>query len=131
MYWNHQTSWNHTKYFFMSLFLSVCFHAVKGILLEPTYILFKWPYIHPTENLISMNFLQMSCVITWAWWFLTSDVQRLKTSYLNAHFECSVHPSAPVLLIKDLPRNEISYDFQPPFSLHISNSRTKPAGLDF
>ena len=33
-------------YFFLSLclFLSVCFHAVKGIWLEPTSILFKWPY---------------------------------------------------------------------------------------
>ena len=30
--------------------------------------------IHPTENFISMNLLQMSCVITWAWSFLTSEV---------------------------------------------------------
>ena len=42
----------------------------------------------------------------------------------------SVHPSVPVLLTKDSPTNEISYDFQSPFSLHISNSRTKAAGLD-
>jgi hypothetical protein len=34
-----------------------------------------------------------------------------------------------LLLTKD-SRNEIRYDFQPPFSLHISNSRTKPVGLD-
>ena len=35
-----------TKYVFLSLclFLSLCFHAVKGIRLEPTYILSKWPY---------------------------------------------------------------------------------------
>ena len=39
----------------------------------------------------------------------------------------SVHPTAPLLLTKDSPRNEISYDLQPPFSLHISNSRTKLA----
>ena len=58
-----------------------------------------------------------------------------KTSDLGAHFgtltQCSVHPSAPVLLTKDSPRNFISFDSQPPFSLHISNSRTKPARLDF
>jgi hypothetical protein len=34
---------------------------------------------------------------------------------LNQHL---AYPSAPVLLTKDLPRNEISYDFQPPFRLH-------------
>ena len=32
LYWNHQTSWNHSKYFFLSLFfLSVCLHALKGV----------------------------------------------------------------------------------------------------
>ena len=35
-------------------------------------------------------------------------------TYLSAHFgtltQRSVHPSVPVLLTKDLPRNEISYD---------------------
>ena len=54
--------------------------------------------------------------------------QRPKTSYLGAHFgnltQRSVHPSAPVLLTKDSPRSFITYDSQPPFSLHISNSRT-------
>ena len=57
--------------------------------------------------------------------------QRPKTSYLGAHFgtltQFLVYPIVPVLLTKDSPRNEISYDSQPPFSLHISNSRTKPA----
>ena len=61
--------------------------------------------------------------------------QRPKTSYLGAHFgtltQFLAHPSAPVLLTKDSPRNFISYDSQPLFSLLISNSRTKPAGLDF
>ena len=38
----------------------------------------------------------------------------------------SIHPTAPVLLTKDSPRNEISCDSQPLFSLHISNSKTKP-----
>ena len=44
-----------------------------------------------------------------------------------AHFgtltQRSIHPTVPVLLTKDSPRNEIRYDSQPPFSLHISNSR--------
>ena len=50
-------------------------------------------------------------------------------TYLGPHFgiltQHSVHATAPVLLTKDSPRNEISYAFQPPFSLHISNSITK------
>ena len=39
MYWDHQISWNQSKYFFLSLFLflSVCFHAVKGIWYLPRY----------------------------------------------------------------------------------------------
>ena len=61
--------------------------------------------------------------------------QRPKTSYLGEHFgtqtQGSVHPTVPVLLTKCLSRNEISYAFQPPFSLLIVNSRTKPARLDF
>ena len=61
--------------------------------------------------------------------------QRPKTSYLGAHFgtltQCLVHPSAPVLPTKDSPINFINYDSQPPFSLHILDSRTKPTGLDF
>ena len=75
-----------------------------------------------------MNLLQMSCVITCAWSFLTFEVVEEKNIISRRtfwHFN-----SAPVLLTKD-SRNEISYDCQPPFSLHISNSRTKPAGLHF
>ena len=53
--------------------------------------------------------------------------QRPKTPYLGAHFgtlsQSSVHPKVPVLLTKDSIRNEIIYDFQSPFSLHVSNSR--------
>ena len=33
-----------------SLFLSVCFHEVRGILLEPTQILFKIPYFHRSST---------------------------------------------------------------------------------
>ena len=45
--------------------------------------------------------------------------------WMSAHFgtlgQCSVYPTAPVLLTKDSPRNEISYDSQPPFSLHSAS----------
>ena len=44
-----------------------------------------------------------------------------KTLYLiGAHFgiPCLVHPIVPVHLTKDSIRNEINYDFLPPFSPH-------------
>ena len=44
---------------------------------------------------------------------------RPKTSYLGAHFgaltQRLVHPWVPVLFTKDLPRNEISNEFQSPY----------------
>ena len=44
-YYNHETPEVIVhKFFCLCLFLSYCFHAVKGKLLEPTFILFKWPY---------------------------------------------------------------------------------------
>ena len=56
LYWNHQTTWNHSKYTFLCLFFSVCFHVVKGIQLEPAYIvLFKWPY--DKSQLVPPSFL--------------------------------------------------------------------------
>ena len=54
---------------------------------------------HPTQKFTSMNL-------------------RPKTSYLDVHFgsltQCSVHPTGPVLLT-EVSRNEISYEFQPPY----------------
>ena len=54
--------------------------------------------------------------------------ERPKTSYFGAHLvtltQRSVHPSAPILLTKDSPRNFISYESQPPFSLYISKKIT-------
>ena len=78
--------------------------------------------IHPTQKLTSMNLLHMSCVITLAWSFLTTEVVEADGGHkhhISAHTltQHLVHPSVPVLLTKDLPRNEISYDFQPPISL--------------
>ena len=59
-------------------------------------------------------------MITWAWSFLTSKVVEAvkgKKHHISAHTltQLSAHPSMPVLLTKDLKRNEISYDFQPPY----------------
>ena len=51
---------------------------------------------------------------------LTSEVVeavRGQKHHISAHTlatQCSVHPTAPVLLTKDSIRNEISYEFQPP-----------------
>ena len=67
-----------------------------------------------------MKLLQMSCVITWAWSFLTYEVVEAvlletKTLYLGTHFgtltQSSIHASVPVLLTQDSPRNEVSNDF--------------------
>ena len=58
-------------------------------------------------------------------------VRGKKPLYLGANFgtfsQLLVHPTVPVLLTKDLPkvRSDIT------FSLHISNSITKPAKLDY
>ena len=52
------------------------------------------------------------------------EAVRGQKHHISPHTQCSVHPKVPVLLTKDSIRNEISYNFQPPFSLHISNSRT-------
>ena len=44
--------------------------------------------IHPTQKFISMNLFQMSCVITWAWSFLTSEVVeavRGQKHHISAH----------------------------------------------
>ena len=57
--------------------------------------------------------------------FKISNVQQC----LFIHEFCKVCNHEIVLLTKDSPRNEISYDFQPPFSLHISNLEPSPQGL--
>ena len=56
-----------------------------------------------------------------------------KRTKMGVHFgtQRSVHPTAPVLLTKESVRNDIIYDSQPPLSLYVSNSRTKPAGFGF
>ena len=88
--------------------------------------------IHPTQKFTPMNLLQMPCVIR-EWSFMTSEVVEAVRGqkHILAHTLAQrlVHPTAPVLLSKDTPRNEISYNSQPPFSLHISNSRTKPVHI--
>ena len=48
LYWNHQTSYCHSKSFFLSLFfffLYLCFHAV--LIKLSYYSTFKWSYTRP------------------------------------------------------------------------------------
>ena len=95
--------------------------------------------IHSTENFTSMNLFKILWVITRALLFFPRLWRLLKA---KKHY-ISVHTLALKLSIWFLPqcssssayqrltKNEISHNFQLPFSLHISNSITKPAGLDF
>ena len=88
--------------------------------------------INPTENLILMNLFKILCVVTWAWLFLTFKVMkpvRGKKYYILVHTMAHNSPNASVLFTKYSPRNDIIYWFQPVFSLHISNSKTKPECL--
>ena len=93
------------------------------------YYLNRYVYFGCWSNIAPKLYIlqKMSCVITWDDHFWPPRLWRPKTLCLDAHFgtQRSVHPTAPVLLTKDSIRNEIRNDFQPPFSLHISNSRTK------
>ena len=90
--------------------------------------------IHPKENFISMNLLQMSCVITWALSFLTFEVVEA----VRGQKHVSVHTLALKLNVQFIPQCQfclpkIHQETRSVmnFSLHISNSRTKAAGLDF
>ena len=70
--------------------------------------------IHPTQNFISMNLLQMSCVITWTSLFLTSEVveavrgqkhhkkSQLFLPMIFLHFFNQANSIAKVLLSKYL-----------------------------
>ena len=98
--------------------------SIRDMLVKPWYRRFGCETIHPTQKLPSFNLLQPLRL-----WRL-SDAKDILSLCTLWHFNFAVHPTAPVLLTKD-SRNEISYDFQPPFSLHILSLRTKPAGLDF
>ena len=121
--------------------------------LQSCYFVLPWFYLinnrhgcwmlQQTIWLWNQSLLQWICGKCLAWYpgrddFLPLRLWRLikAKNIISRHTfgtftQLLIHPSGPVLLTKDLPRNEISYDFQPPFNLHISNSRTKPAGLDF
>ena len=95
---------------------------IRDMVVERCSRKFGCETIHPTQKFTSINLFQMSCLITWAWSFLNSEVVeavRCQMSYLGAHFgtltQQSVYPIVPVLLTKDSPRNEISYDFHLPY----------------
>ena len=84
--------------------------------------------IHPTKKFNSMILLQMTCLITWAWLILTSmEAVRCQAPYsdrtlwhLSSTFGWS--HSASSAYQRFTKKQKISYDSQPSFSLHISNS---------
>jgi hypothetical protein len=115
-----------SRYYSLSL-LYLYYYLNRYMYFECCYIQHHTQTIHPTEKFISMNLLQMSCVITWAWSFLTFEVVEAVRGQ-NILSQCTIWP-APVLLIKDSIRNEIIYDFQPPFSLHSAS--IQPPYLEF
>ena len=47
---------------------------IRDMVVERGYRQFGCETIHPTQKLTSMNLLQMPCVMTWAWTFLTTEV---------------------------------------------------------
>ena len=98
---------------------------IRDVVVKHCYRRFGCETIPPTQKFISINLLQMSCVKTWAWSFLTYDVVEAVwgQKYFGTLTQRLVHPSAPLLLTKDLSKYFISFDS--PFSLHIWNSRTK------
>ena len=85
---------------------------IRDMVVKRSYRRFGCETIHPIQKCILMNLLQMSCVITWAWSFLTSKVVEAVRGqkHLGTLTQCLVHSSAPVLLTKDSPRNLISDD---------------------
>ena len=87
--------------------------------------------IHPTQKFTSMNLLQMSCVITWAWSFLISEfveAVRGQKHHITTQTlaQRSDHPTAPVLLTKIQEMRSVMT-----FSLHSASiSRIlEPQGL--
>ena len=58
-------------YFYILLIVLLVVDVGTDAITDKPYFLLS---LLPTENLISMNLLQISCVITWALSFLTSEV---------------------------------------------------------
>ena len=111
------------------LFESICLLLVLSYpASQPNYTSYRKCYFYKfVANVLHNN---MGIIISYL--RVCRGSQRQKTSYLDGTLtQCPFHPTAPILITKASIKNEISYDFQPPFSLHISNSRTKPAGVDF
>ena len=85
--------------------LSILIFEALGVLWVLSYPASHLNHTSSTENFISMNLLQMSCLITWAWSFLNSEVvEAVRCQKRTAHFgtltQRSVHPTVPVLPTK-------------------------------
>ena len=98
-----------------------------------------WNHTSHTKN-TSMNLLQMPCVITWSWSFLTSKVVKavrgqkhhiLAYTFNSTFGSFYSASSAYQRFTRKWDQLWLSASIWPPFSLHISNSRIKPKGLDF
>ena len=77
--------------------------------------------IHPTQNFISMNLLQMSCVITWAWAFLTSKVVE---AVRGQKHHILAPPKTEVRRLSPNSLRPISY-FGSIWELYVINVKTK------
>ena len=98
--------------------------------------------IHTTEKFNSMNLFKILCVVTWAQSFLTSMLMEAATGQ-KRYRECTLWPfnstfgpfhSGSSGYQKRIKRHlNVHQEIRSviAFSLHISNSRTKPGGLDF
>ena len=96
-------------YFIHLIFLRVIILLVRDMVVERWNRRFGCEIIHPTQKFILIK--QMSCVITRAQLFLTSEVvEAVRGHKHHTLTQPLVHPSAPVLLTKYSPRNLISYD---------------------
>ena len=122
---SHRIYVAYNTFFIVGLICSmqVIYYLIRDMVVKRWNRRFGCETIHPTQKFTSMNLLQMPCVITWSWSFLTSKVVeavRGQKHHISAHTlalltQRSVHPTVPVLLTKDSPRNKISYDSQPPY----------------
>ena len=79
---------------------------IRDMVVERWNRRFGFETIHPTQKFTSITLLQMPCMITWAWSFLTSEVveaARGARHHILTHTltQRSVHPTAPVLLTKN------------------------------
>ena len=91
---------SHICCFYFIYFIKTIILLIRDMVVECCYRRFGCETIHPTQKYISMNLLQMSCVITWAWSFLTPEVveavrgQKRHISILWHSMFCSSHSTS-------------------------------------